>query len=148
MPHNKWLQDARNSSRVLCRHNLRAPLNHALDNMTRRVPFLTIEDGDDLIVSFALGDKAETSLTLLRTLKYEPLLAEEERGVTVSSDTTAVVAPNLLRAVRWESSVVLVESTEAEYALDVSAVDPEEIREAKRVLKKMHFDSRFELSVV
>jgi hypothetical protein len=119
-----------------------------LDNMTRRVPFLTIEDGDDLIVSFALGEKAETSLTLLRTPKYEPLLPEEERGVTVSSDATTVVAPNLLRAVKWESSIVLVASTEAEYALEVSAVDPEEIREAKRVLKKMNFDGRFELSVV
>ena len=116
--------------------------------MPRHVPFLTIEDGDDLIVSFALGDKAETSLTLLRTPKYEPHLPEEERGVTVSSDKTAVVAPNLLRAVRWESSIVLVESTATQYSLDVSAVNPEEIREAKRVLKKMHFDSCFELNVV
>ncbi|MFB0552090.1 MAG: hypothetical protein ACETWQ_02145 [Phycisphaerae bacterium] len=49
--------------------------------------FITNEDGDDLIVSFAIpadefGDVK--SLTLLRTLKYEFIMDESERGVNVS----------------------------------------------------------------
>jgi len=48
--------------------------------------FITNEDGDDLIVSFAIpidesGDVK--SLTLLRTPKYEFALDESERGVNV-----------------------------------------------------------------
>ncbi|MHC4745477.1 MAG: hypothetical protein ACYS8Z_26480, partial [Planctomycetota bacterium] len=51
--------------------------------------FMTNEDGDDLIVSFAIpidefGDVK--SLTLLRTPKLESFLDESERGVSVSSE--------------------------------------------------------------
>lgn len=53
--------------------------------MAKYVPFLSVEDDDDLIVSFALGEHASTSLTLLRTPKYEFILTEEERGVAVDS---------------------------------------------------------------
>jgi hypothetical protein len=52
-----------------------------------RVSFITIEEGDDLIVSFAVagdfpGDVL--SLTLLRTPKYEFILEPDERRVSVS----------------------------------------------------------------
>jgi hypothetical protein len=50
--------------------------------------FISTENGDDLIVSFAVIDPADPteieSLTLLRTPKYEHLLADWERGVSVS----------------------------------------------------------------
>jgi hypothetical protein len=39
-------------------------------------------------------------------------------------------------------------STIRSYVLNVSAVDPVEIQEAKRVLRKMNFDNRFEVKDV
>ena len=53
------------------------------------VSFITTEDSDDLIVSFALEDDEPgevVSLILLRTPKYESLLPEDERGVSVSHE--------------------------------------------------------------
>ena len=53
-----------------------------------RVNFITTEQGDDLTVSFAIagsdfpGDIS--SLTLLRTPKYEFILDPDERDVSVS----------------------------------------------------------------
>ena len=54
---------------------------------TENAWFITNEDGDDLIVSFAIPiDDAGNikSLTLLRTPKYEFALEESDRGVKVS----------------------------------------------------------------
>ena len=51
------------------------------------VAFITIEEGDDLIVSFAIADEEPgeiVSLTLFRTPKYEFILPTDERGVSVS----------------------------------------------------------------
>src|SRR3970040_1213533 len=53
------------------------------------VSFITTEDSDDLIVSFALADDEPgeiVTLMLLRTPKYESLLPEDERGVSVSHE--------------------------------------------------------------
>ena len=50
--------------------------------MSERVSFVTIEDlddGIDLIVSFAFGPYAKKGLTLLRTPAYEALLPADER---------------------------------------------------------------------
>ena len=50
------------------------------------VAFITIEEGDDLIVSFAIADEEPgeiVSLTLLRTPTYEFILPTDERGVSV-----------------------------------------------------------------
>jgi len=55
----------------------------------RNVSFITKEDDDDLIVSFAIPapDLFDVkSLTLLRTPKYEFILDDAERGVNVSYD--------------------------------------------------------------
>ena len=54
------------------------------------VSFVTLEDGVDLIVSFAIADEEPgeiVSLILLRTPKYEALLPADERGVTVSHES-------------------------------------------------------------
>lgn len=48
------------------------------------VSFITTEEGDDLIVSFAIENPEPgdvKSLILLRTLKYEFAFEEDERGV-------------------------------------------------------------------
>ena len=53
-----------------------------------RVSFITVETGDDLILTFAVqchDDASEIeSLILMRTPKYESFLEEHERGVGVS----------------------------------------------------------------
>ncbi|MEO6322391.1 MAG: hypothetical protein ABIR56_17040 [Polaromonas sp.] len=114
--------------------------------MAKYVPFLSVEDGDDLIVSFALGEHASTSLTLLRTPKYEFILPEEERGVCVDSGSDGSDESELLVAVHWGSEFVSLKSTRREYQLDIRAVEADEIVEAKAVLAKMNFDKRFQVT--
>ena len=116
--------------------------------MAEYVPFLTVEDSDDLIVSFALGEHAATSLTLLRTPKYEYLLPEEERGVSVGSGSSGKLDKELLVSVQWGSDIVQIKSTAQSYMLNITAVDPAEINDAKRVLRKMNFDLCFEVKDV
>lgn len=113
--------------------------------MTTHVPFITSEDGDDLIVSFGLGELAEQSLTLIRTPMYESLLAEEERGVTVGTGAMTHSERELLVSVQWSDQSVLIISTHDQYALDLRTVDPTEIEEAKAILRAMNFDKRFEV---
>lgn len=116
--------------------------------MAEHIPLLTVEDSDDLIVSFGLGEHAATSLTLLRTPKYEYLLSEEERGVSVSSGSSGDLEKERLVSVRWGSDIVQIKSTAQSYTLNIKAVDPAEIKDAKRVLRKMNFDHCFEIKDV
>jgi hypothetical protein len=116
--------------------------------MAEYVPVLYVEDSDDLIVSFALGEQAATSLTLLRTPKYEPFLFKEERGVSVGIGDSDTEDRELLVFVKWSGCLVQIESTIRRYTLDIQAVDPAEIKEAKRVLQKMNFDNCFEVEDV
>ncbi len=115
--------------------------------MATYVPFLSIEDEDDLIVSFGLGAQAQTSLTLLRSPQLEFALHEEDRGVSVGGESENVER-ELLKAIIWGRDTVEILSTIRSYALNVSAVDPIEIQEAKRVLRKMNFDNSFEVKDV
>jgi hypothetical protein len=109
-----------------------------------RVPFLTVEDGEDLIVSFPLDEHARTSLTLLRTPKYESLLEEDERGVSVGFGFDHEETRELLVSLRWSKTGVELRSTSRYFAMDLTAVSPEEIEEAKAVLQKMNEDRCFE----
>ncbi len=120
----------------------------ALDMKTHHVPFITVEDDDDLIVSFPLGEYAADSLTLLRTPKYEILLPEEEGGVSVDIGEIEESARQLLVSVEWGPRVVKVASNTKNYALNIESVSEAEISEAKRVLRKMNFDGCFELKNV
>ncbi|MEN3112000.1 hypothetical protein ACFONG_19400 [Uliginosibacterium paludis] len=115
--------------------------------MATYVPFLSIEDEDDLVVSFGLGAQAQTSLTLLRSPQLEFALHEEDRGVSVGGESENGER-ELLKAITWGRNTVEILSTIRRYALNVSAVDPIEIQEAKRVLRKMNFDNSFEVKDV
>lgn len=114
--------------------------------MAKYVPFISVEEGDDLIVSFALGENADTSLTLLRTPRLESLLPEEERGVSVDSGNGGSTERELLVAVRWGTESVSLKSTRRAYTLDIHTVRKDEIVEAKAVLAKMNFDKRFQVT--
>ena len=102
-----------------------------------RVEFITTEDEQDLIVSFAIAPSAAQSLTLLRSPQYEHLLPEEERGITVNPLDPKEVETDFLLSVRWLGSRVTVTTQRHEYNLDLSAVEEEEIAQAKAVLRKM-----------
>lgn len=115
--------------------------------MDTPVPFITVEDGDDLIVSFALGPHAEESLTLLRTPKYEGLLPETERGVTVGTGFGGPEKELLIR-VSWGATSVHLYTNLREYRLDVRAVEQEELRHGRAVLAKMNYDHRIEVADV
>ncbi len=120
------------------------------------VAFISTETGDDLIVAFAIcppDDPTDVeSLTLLRTPKYEALVYPWERGVSVSFGTEEDQGDEivLVREVKYGAAekVVTVRSDKATYELDVRKVDPEELREMCRVLRKMNFDSSIKLEGV
>ena len=110
------------------------------------VPFITSEDEDpDLVVSFGLGPSASKSLTLIRTAEYESLLDEDERGVSVGTGARKGFERELLLVVRWKKGAVEIVTTKRAYILNITKVDAEEITEAKRIIKLMNFDSRFEI---
>ena len=108
------------------------------------VPFLTVEDEDDWVVSFALGPQGANRLTLMRAPRLEFMMHPEQRGVSVAAETPPHRAQ--LVAVQWGSTSVDVVSTERRYRLDVSKIDGGTLAAAMRVLGKMNFDQRFQLA--
>lgn len=115
-----------------------------------RVEFITSERGDDLIVSFAIsqGEPGEVrSLILLRTLKYEFLLDESERGVSFS-DEAQWDEEDWVRSIEFSREIVRIETQCHEYTLDVSGVEARELKQAESILRKMNFDNAFMLRIV
>jgi hypothetical protein len=102
----------------------------------KRVEFITIEDGPDLVVSFAIAPSAYRSLTLVRSPQYEHLLPEHEHCVSVSLDPDELDGDVLL-SVNWGQQMVTVITARHKYKLDVSAVEGNETAGAKAVLRKM-----------
>ena len=115
------------------------------------VSFVTLQDGDDLIVSFAIADEEPDeiiSLILLRTPKYEALLPADERGVSVSHESFPEEDDrDRLRRLTMSGSVATIETIRTQYNLDVSDVDRRDLLEAERILRKMNFDQCFILEL-
>jgi hypothetical protein len=115
------------------------------------VEFITTEEGDDLIVSFAITDVEPgniVSLTLLRMLKYEVFLPPHERGVSVSHESSpSEDVLEVLQRMRLAPPLVTIETTRRRYELDVSEVDDRELQSAQRLLKRMNFDGHFVLEL-
>ena len=121
-------------------------------NNPRMVQFITLdEDEKDLVVSYALADSngGIRSLNLLRTLFFEELLDEEERGVNVwlEKDHFDDKARNMLIEIQIEENEISIHSTFRDYQLDISRVDREEIEEMIRILKKQNYDNRFTIRI-
>jgi hypothetical protein len=115
------------------------------------VSFVTLKDGDDLIVPFAIADEEPgeiISLILLRTPKYEVLLPADERGVSVSHEAFPEDDDrDRLRRLTIIGSIATIETTRAQYDLDVSHVEHRELLKAQRILRKMNFDQSFILEL-
>jgi hypothetical protein len=112
----------------------------------KRVEFITLEDEQDLIVSFALAPAGQHSLTLLRAPQYEYLLPEENRRPTVSL-SSAREEGDYLTSVLWKGSHVEVHSEKHAYVLDASPISEEEKAEAVVVLRKLAKGGVFRLQV-
>lgn len=112
----------------------------------QQVPFLTVEDDDDWVVSFAFGPQGTDRLTLKRTPRLEFMLRPDQRGVFVGASTAPRPAP--LVAVQWGTKSVDVVSTDRRYSIDISKMDGNLLAAALHVLGKMNFDQRFQLAGV
>ena len=118
-----------------------------------RVTFITTETGDDLMLCFAvqsLDDPMEIeSLIFTRTPETEFIFEEEERGVKVSfeRDEDEDQCDTLEKFDYAKSEgVVRIKTNFVEYELDVQKVDPDELKDMQKILKKMNFDQRFQMS--
>lgn len=119
------------------------------------VAFITVQRGDDLIVSFAVcapDDPTDVeSLTILRTPKYEVILEEWERGAKVSFERDPERDEiMLLREVFYapDDKFVTLHTDDRTYKLDVRKVDPRELSAMCAVFRKMNFDSTIRLTGV
>jgi hypothetical protein len=122
-----------------------------LKDVVENVLFMNNEEGDDLIVSFAIEcsePEDVKSLILLRTPKFEFILGDHERGVSVSHDDEPEVENNLLRRIRMAPQMVVIESMYNRYELDISRVDQKQLVEACAILHKMNFDNSFTFEAV
>jgi hypothetical protein len=116
----------------------------------KKVGFITTEDNEDLIVSFAIPvtDYADVkSLIFLRTPKYEFIFDDQERGVKVSYDDFLDDEDDLLEEIEIKGGIVRITTNHRSYKLNIQSVDDDEVKKAVKMLKKMNFDQRFKLSV-
>ena len=111
-----------------------------------QVMFINMEDtGTDLILSFALGTSGYDirSLILMRTPKYEPLLEEWERGVSVSLEGEFEEDLRILKAFKVQDRSVIIETHQRAYQLNLSKVDLEEMKAMNAFIARMNFDHSF-----
>ena len=117
-----------------------------------RVQFINLEEDDkDLIVSFAINDPdmGVKSLILNRTLFFEHMSDEGERGVKVSleGDYFEKEDYNMLNSIKINDGEVCIESTFREYYLDISRIENTELKDMLRLLKKQNHDNRFTIHI-
>ncbi len=114
------------------------------------VSFMEIEETDkDLIISFALdiGDGYIKTLLLHRTLLYEFLRPDEERGTKVSLEDENLKDDytNTLRCVTFDGTILKIKSKFSFYEIDLSKLQNEEIEQTKKAINRHNFDDRFEV---
>ena len=120
--------------------------------MTYTVKFINLEETDkDLIISFAIEGLGFdiNSLTLLRTLFFEEVLPEGERGVhvTYEGDLFEQEDFNMLSSIKISDGIAWIKSTFREYCLDISKLEKTDIEEMVELLKKQNYDNRFTINI-
>lgn len=114
------------------------------------VTFIAIEEDDkDLIVSFALDDGKGgiRSLILHRTLFFEYVMPDEERGTKVSLEGEYLDEEHLNTLERFEFDVPVLRITSRfrSYEIDARNLEAEELQQLKKSLARQNHDCRFEL---
>ena len=118
------------------------------------VSFITVETGDDLILSFAVQRHDHPSeiesLILMRTPRYEFIFEEHERGVRVSFERHAQDEDDYLQKIDYveADAIVRIQTSSREYELDVRRVDADDLKKMRTILKKMNYDQKFQTSGV
>ena len=102
----------------------------------KKVAFITLEDEQDLIVSFALAPSGQESLTLLRAPHYEHLLPEQDRRATVSLSSHREEG-DYVKSVLWQGSRVEVTSEKHKYVLEASAITRQDKDDTVAILRKL-----------
>lgn len=117
-----------------------------------RISFIDCESGTDLIVAFAVADQDSPSqvqsLIAMRTPKFERFLDEWERGATVSFDLDPVDdGRSLLRKVSFDEAAETIElqCDKQTYELSIRQIDKAEIKNMRKIFRKMNFDSSIEM---
>jgi hypothetical protein len=119
-----------------------------------RVTFITAEAGDDLVLSFAVqrpdDPSAIESLILMRTPKYEYIFEEHERGVKASFERHEEDEDDFLQKFDYleADAIVRIQTSSQEYELDVRKVEADELKEMRKILKRMNYDQKFQTSGV
>ena len=114
------------------------------------VSFMEIEEDEkDLIISFALDDGGGNikSLILHRTLFYEYVMPDEERGTNVSleGDYLEYEHLNRLESIELDPPILRIKSRFRFYEIDAHRLEPQEFEQIERSLARQNYDGRFEV---
>jgi hypothetical protein len=114
------------------------------------VSFIDIEEDEkDLAISFALDDRCGgiRSLILHRTLFFEFILPDEERGTKVSleGDELDEEHLNTLKYFEFDVPVLRMESRFRSYEIDARNLEEDEIEQIKTSLARQNYDGRFKV---
>lgn len=114
------------------------------------VDFITTQEGDDLVLSFAILDPSDArqirSLTLQRTPQYEVFMPPGERGVHVSYE---LESQGYLRSLEFSdrAKVVRLATARMRRELDLSNVPPGSLETMCRLLRVLSAGGGFELRI-
>jgi len=64
-----------------------------------------------------------------------------ERGVEVSMEGVCGDGRNMLKEITFKQNVIVIESAQKKFELEVSKVSQEEMKEIRSMIKRMNFDS-------
>ena len=108
-----------------------------------------VEDDKDLIISFALDDEDGDikSLILHRTLFYESIMPNEERGTKVSLEGDYIEDEHLntLECFEFDIPMLRIKSRLRFYEIDAHRLEPGEFEQIKNSLARQNYDGRFEV---
>ena len=108
-----------------------------MENEFEPVTFISVESGDDWIISF-------------RDKKWDHLVPETNKGVKVSDEEFSddpTWDDNYLESIRLGDTTAEIGSRLHRHKLTLRQVKKSEIGSARKVLKRMNFDRRLKLNV-
>jgi len=118
------------------------------------VAFVSAESGDGLVVSFFVIEPDDPtngrSIILMRNPNWEDMLSDYEKGVTVSDEghpEDDAGEDNFLERIRLGNATAEIRSKRYRHRLDLRRVEKSQLREGRKVLKKMNYDKSFKLEL-
>ncbi len=114
------------------------------------VSFMNVEETEkDLIISFALdvGDGYIKTLLLHRTLFFEFIMPEDERGTKVSLEGNDIpeVHINTLQSITFDKNVMKIIARFSSHEINLRKIEHKEVERMKASLTLHNFDDSFEI---